>query len=359
MAPKRLRVGIAGYGRSGCGIHARWLREDPEKYEIVAVCDTKKAFRDEAKEDFGCKVYTDWKPLLEETKMDLFINALPSHLHVKPTIEALRRGNHVVCEKPLATKVKDFDRMVEAAKKAKKAFIPFQNSRFFPFFRKMREVLDSGVLGELVHVRSTWGAYARRWDWQTLQEFNGGNLLNTGPHPMDHAIMLFGKKSPKVFCRMKAEHPSGGDAENFCHLTLYGGAKDPVIDVQLNSFLAYPPADMYSLSCTRGGLAGGPDGLRWKYFDPKKTSAPKMWKNWSDKRAFCGEKLPWVEKTWTPAKHEKDSFNHNSRAFYDNVHDVIVKRGRQIIRHDEVRRQLAAIEECHRQNRLPKRKTKA
>jgi len=85
--------------------------------------------------------------------MDLFVNCLPSFLHTKGTIEAFNANLNVVCEKPLARTVADFDKMDAAAKRANKLFAPFQNSRFYHFFQKMREVIDSGVLGDILHIR--------------------------------------------------------------------------------------------------------------------------------------------------------------------------------------------------------------
>ena len=356
MANKIIRVGIAGQGRSGYDIHARWLREDPRKYKIVAVADQLPQRRREAKEAFGCRTYRDYHDLIEDGDYDLFINALPSDLHPGGTIEALKAGLNVVCEKPVATKVKDLDKMLAAAKKAKRLLAPFQNSRFYPFFRKMQQVIASGVLGRLVHVRTSWGGFARRWDWQTRQELWGGNLNNTGPHPMDHAVMLFGTaEKPKVFCRMKSEEGSFGDADDFCAVTLYG-KKSPVVDVLVSSYQAWPQGDMYSINGTRGGLAGGPAGLRWKYFNPKQAPKHTLMRGWSDDRKYCKETIRWIEKTWTPPKTKLDAFNQNSRAFYNNVHAVLTGSGELVVTPAQVRRQIAVIEECHRQNRLPKRK---
>jgi predicted dehydrogenase len=353
-----IRVGIAGQGRSGYDIHARWLREDPEKYRIVAVADTLPERRREAHEAFGCRTHKDYRDLIADGDFDLFINSLPSNLHPKGTIEALNAGLNVVCEKPVATKVKDFDRMVAAAAKARKLFAPFQNSRFYPFFTQMLKLIDSGVLGRIVHVRSSWSGFARRWDWQTRQELWGGNLNNTGPHPMDQAVMLFGEaETPKVFCRMKSEEGSLGDAEDFCLVTLYG-KKSPVVEVLISSYQAYPQGDMYTVNGTHGGLAGGPGGLRWRCFDPKKAPRQKLMKGWSDARKYCKEELPWVEETWTPPETKLDGFNQNSKVFYDNVYDVLNGGGTLIVTPAQVRRQIAVIEECHRQNPLPRMKAK-
>ncbi|OGV74808.1 MAG: hypothetical protein A2340_11090 [Lentisphaerae bacterium RIFOXYB12_FULL_60_10] len=349
MADTILRVGIGGYGRSGRDIHTRWLKQVPERFKIVAVADQIPARRRDARQELGCATFNDYRDLLRKADIDLFITALPSLLHSAGTVEAFRAGRHAVCEKPIGTNVKEFDAMVAASRKARRHFLPFQNSRFFPFFRKMREVIDSGVLGDVVQIRSVWGGFGRRWDWQTLRKFGGGNLLNTGPHPMDHAIMLFGNRQPKVFCRMKSIQPFGGTAEDFCAVTLYG-PKAPVIEILLNSYLVYPLGDQYNISATFGGMAGGSGGLRWKYFDPRKAPRQKLWKPWSLNRGYCGETLPWVEETWQPPEEAKDAFQYNSRCFYENVYDVIVKRAEQVVKPAEVRRQIIAIEECHRQN---------
>jgi hypothetical protein len=158
---------------------------------------------------------------------------------------------------------------------------------------------------------------------------------------------------------MKSIHPTGADAENYCNVTLFGGHDEPVIEVVLNSFMAYPEGAMYNVSGTYGGLQGGPDGLTWKFFDPKKAPKVKMWPQWSKDRAYCGETLPWVEKKWKPGRTKLSAFDTNCKAFYKNVYDVLVKGEKQIVTHAQVRRQIRAIEECHRQNRLPKMKKKA
>ena len=51
------------------------------------------------------------------------------------------------------------------------------------------------MLGRIVQVSLSFSGFARRWDWQTLQEYKGGNLLNTGPHPMDQAMRLLDFKN--------------------------------------------------------------------------------------------------------------------------------------------------------------------
>jgi predicted dehydrogenase len=349
---KKIRVGIGGFGRSGCDIHAKWLREVPDMFEIVAVSDEQDERLAEAARDFKCKTFKDWRELLKKTKdMDLFVNALPSLWHSEGTVAALKAGFNTVCEKPVGLSVKEFDAMAAAAKRSGKLFAPFQNSRFYPFFVKIREIIDSGAIGKLVHVHSVWGGFSRRWDWQTLLKNGGGNLHNTGPHPMDHAIVLFGKKQPKVFCKMKAIQPFGGDADDFCRVALYGDGKDdPLVEILLSSYLAFPMGPQYNISGTLGGIESNMTEVKWKFFNPAKAPKQAMWKKWSNNRQYCSEALPWEECSWK--REMPNSFSHNSKAFYDNIHAALTKGADLVVEPGEVRRQIIAMEECYRQNSM-------
>ena len=353
MSDRVFRVGIAGQGRSGYDIHARWLREATGQYKIVAVADERDDRRQEAIRAFGCRAYPTWQELIADKDLDLFVNALASTLHPKATIEALKAGHNVVCEKPLAVKVKDMDRMTAAAKKGGKLLAPFHNNRFSPAFRKVLEIVESGKLGRLVHVRIAGGGFARRWDWQTLQDFWGGSLNNNGSHLLDQALVLFGSETPKVFCRMKSEANSFGDADDFAALTLYGKCS-PVVEVLISSYQVYPQGDTFSVNGTCGGLVGGGNGIKWRCFDPAKAPKQGLATGWSDARAYCKESLPWVEETWQPPKTDSDAHQYAVKLFYDNLYDVLLGKGRLVVTPEQVRRQIVVIEECHRQNRLPR-----
>jgi predicted dehydrogenase len=353
MAAKVLRVGVLGQGRSGYGIHCKWLRTVPHQYEIVAVADELPERRAEARTELGALAYKDYRELLADRKLglDLVVNALPSFLHPQGTIDSLASGHDTVCEKPLANTVKDFDRMVAAARKHRRTLLPFQNSRFNPVFLKVKEVIDSGKLGEIVFIRMCLGGFGRRWDWQTCQAYWGGNLLNTGPHPMDQAIVLFGDGLPQVQSRLVSNNPYG-DADNFS-LVVLSGRKRPTIEVVINSFQAYPQGDSYNVCGTLGGLAGGNAGLKWKFFDPRKAPKhPRFHGSWSFQRQYCSEQLPWVEEQWAPVK--EPGFDVTSRGFYDNAYEILVNHGKRVITLEQVRRQIAVMEESHRQNPMPR-----
>ena len=89
---KVISVAIGGFGRSGYGIHANWLKNDPEKFKIVAVADQIAERRQDAVNEFGCEVFEDYKDMLENVKCDLFVNATPSRLHVEATLMGFEKG---------------------------------------------------------------------------------------------------------------------------------------------------------------------------------------------------------------------------------------------------------------------------
>ena len=123
--------------------------------------------------------------------MDLVVNAAPSKFHVPLTLQFLEAGFNVLCDKPLASRAADVDRLIAAAERSGKTLAIFQQSRYSPAFVQLRRVIDSGVLGDIVQISLVSSGFSRRYDWQTLTAEMGGNLLNTGPHVLDQALQLF------------------------------------------------------------------------------------------------------------------------------------------------------------------------
>lgn len=349
-----IRVGILGQGRSGFGIHTRWLREATTQFKIVAVADRMPERTQEAANELGARTYREYADLLKDKSLDLdlVVNSLPSDLHPKATLAALNAGHHVLCEKPFATSLKDFDKMVDTARKNKRQLFAFQNSRFQPAFQKIQQIIASGVLGRLVHIRISFSNFARRWDWQAQQQHWGGNLNNTGPHPLDQAVVLFGDKMPHVFAKLASDNPFG-DADNFATVTLHG-KNSPLVEVVISSFMAYPQGEMYNISGACGGLTGNLSALKWRYFDPKQAPDHGPIGTWSENRKYNSEKLDWKEESWTAAPG--DNFQKISQAYYDTLYQSLVHKAKPLVQLPQVRRQIAVIEECHKQNPLPRKR---
>ncbi|MDA0745566.1 MAG: Gfo/Idh/MocA family oxidoreductase [bacterium] len=356
MAGKgRIRVGILGQGRSGRNIHANWFTQSPRKYQIVAVSDILKDRRERAEQEYGCDVYADYKDLLKRDDIELVVNALPSFLHPQGTVDALLAGHHVVCEKPLAPTTKDFRRMVSASKKAGKILAPYQQSRYAAHFQQILKVIGSGILGRIVLIRMAYNGYARRWDWQTVQEYKGGNLLNTGPHPMDQALCLLDWKMPQVFCEFDRAN-TFGDAEDHVKILLKRKGS-PTIDLEISSCDAYP-GDMFKIYGTQGGLTGGPSGLKWRFFKPSEAPKQDLVRSPLPGPSYCREDLTWHERTWEPTEKQKSSFNFMSKSYYDHLYKVLRDGAPLFITPEQVGVQAAVMEECHKQAPLSKMRAK-
>jgi len=348
MAKKRvLRVGIIGQGRSGYSIHASHLVKDP-LYRIVAVTDPMPERREQARREFGADAYAGHGELLARGDLDLVVNAAPSHLHVPISLEALKAGQNVVCEKPLTWAVKDVDRLKRAARRAGKVMTVFQQLQFAPYFEQVRKVIDSGVLGRIVMIKISANAFARRWDWQTLRRLGGGSLLNWGPHLIDQALRLFGQGKPSVTAVLDRTL-SSGDAEDHVKILLTGRGR-PTIDIEISSCCAYP-SDVYNVYGTQGGLRATQTQVQWKYVKPSRLpKRPVILKPLED-RQYCHEELPWTERSWSPPKTKSNMYPYMAARFYRSLHKTLTEGAPLAVTLDDVRRQVAVIEACFEQNR--------
>jgi scyllo-inositol 2-dehydrogenase (NADP+) len=351
MTSRVLRVGILGQGRSGRNIHAEYLKDDP-RFAIVAVADLLADRRERAEREYGCATYANVDDLLARKDLDLVVNALPSHLHAPITLRGIESGHNVLCEKPLARYAAEVDALIAASERQGRLLAIFQQSRFAPYFVKIREVIASGVLGRIVAIKIRFNGYARRWDWQTLQEYAAGSLLNTGPHPVDQALQLLAYDGmPSVWCKMDRVN-SYGDAEDYVKLIMTAPDR-PLVDLEISSCDAYPRYT-YQLQGSRGGLAGTTSHLDWRYFDPAMAPAQVLIREPLPGPSYCSEELPWQQASWDVPQEQEDLFHSMSGRIYSNLYDVLTKAAALVVTPAEVRQQIAVIEECHRQNPLPR-----
>lgn len=357
-----VRIAIIGQGRSGRNIHAEYLKTKPDRFKIVAVVDMIEDRRRRAMQEYGCDAYADYHELFKRRDLDLIVNSSFSYMHAPISLDILKHGYNVLCEKPLANKVQDVDRLIIAARKAKKVFAIFQQSRYAPYFQQVRKVIASGVLGRIVQITMEWNSFGRRWDWQTLQSYNGGNLLNTGPHPLDQALVLFGDGQPEVRSYMDRAN-TFGDAEDHAKVIL-SGAGHPVIDLEISSCCPYAPFN-YRVCGTHGGLSGTTTALEWKYFKPSEAPKQKLIKaplrDENGSPMYPRETLTWHAGKWpedVPAKGKASATYSPATAananltelFYNMLLKTLLKGAPLEVTPEQVRRQVAVIELCQKQN---------
>jgi predicted dehydrogenase len=337
-----VRIGIAGQGRSGWGIHARTLQAMPAQFRVVAVADPIERRQEEARAALGCRAYADFAGLLGDDEVEVVVVAVPNRLHAEYSQAALAAGRHVVCEKPFALSVADADKTIAAAEQARRLVVPFQNRRYEPHFRKVREVVASGRLGTILLVRLAWHSFSRRWDWQTLLEFGGGQLANNGPHLLDHAMHFLGKGEVRVFADLR-NGLSSGDAEDHAKVVLK--AEDgPTVDVELSTVAAMAQ-DRWQVMGTAGGLRGSADELRWRWVDWSATPPRPVDRQPTPDRSYNREALQWHEETWRPPPGGMP----DNQAFYEDLYQTLRQGAPPAITAESARRYVAILERCRAQ----------
>jgi predicted dehydrogenase len=316
----------------------------PEKFRVVSVCDRLERRCQEAVKRFGCSVADSLPRLLADPHVEVAVLALPSHLHEEAALQALAAGKDVIVEKPFATSVGGAERIVAAARDADRIVTCFHNLRFAPEFKKIRELLATGILGTPVQIRIAWHKFRRRWDWQTSAALGGGVLNNEGSHVVDQALQLFGEGQPRIECWRVRTPLSSGDAENHVKIVLHGEGR-PLLDLEMSDGWAYPQPRWQVLG-TRGGLSGTGESLEWKYLELKDLPDRPLDTNPTEDRSYNSESLAWKTDTWS--FKGGDYYAFCGRSFYEDLYSGIRQTGRVTVTPEDLLRQLRVLEECRR-----------
>jgi predicted dehydrogenase len=205
---ERVRIGVIGLGNMG-SVHARELRAGRvQRAELSAICDPVSA----ALEPFdGVPRFTEYSALLSSGLVDAVLIATPHYDHTPISIDALKEGLHVLCEKPPAVHKADCELMLEAYRRrphADQVFAEMFNQRTDPRYQKLRALVRSGELGEVQRINwiiTDWfrsEAYYRAGGWRaTWRGEGGGVLMNQCPHNLDLWQWIFGlPERVRAFC---------------------------------------------------------------------------------------------------------------------------------------------------------------
>ncbi len=263
----KIKVGILGIGRAGWGMHANEIGSWPEMYEIVAACDVIQERVDMMEDKFKARGYTDIKAFLADPEIELVSIATRSPDHVPHAMLALEAGKYVLVEKPVGISFEDADRLEAAAAKYPGKLFFRHNRRFEPAFQHIREIMASGILGEIYEIKLCRHGYQRRDDWQTIIECGGGQLNNWGPHLVDHGLRLLESPLKEQWSNLK-RIAAVGDAEDHLKIILRG-ENNRVIDIEISGGIALP-SPVYAVYGTRGSLiCEDEQDIKMKYLDPE------------------------------------------------------------------------------------------
>ena len=148
-------IAIIGFGGRG-HIYGGFARKFPEKFNLVAVADIAAHRREDAKNNYNADVYTDYKELLKQNyKLDLVVISTQDADHKDQALYVLEQGYDILLEKPIALSAEDCLAICACAKKNNRKVYVCHVLRYTPFYRKIKEIIDSGALGEVINIHAS------------------------------------------------------------------------------------------------------------------------------------------------------------------------------------------------------------
>ena len=213
----KVRYGVVGYGNMGSS-DAKLVRDEGSGAVIAAVCDTNPERLEAAKKDFGSDlpVFSKYEDMLKSGKIDAAYIATPHYDHPEMVQQALKANLHALCEKPAGVYTQQVQDMYNAIKgrKNKTLFAMMFNQRPHPAHQKIKNLLDSGALGQVLRINwiiTNWfrtQSYYNSGGWRaTWKGEGGGVLINQCPHQLDLWQWFFGlPQRVRAFCGFGKYH---------------------------------------------------------------------------------------------------------------------------------------------------------
>lgn len=187
------RVGIAGCGSITKFRHAPEYRQNPQA-EIAGFYDYKTERANEMAETFGGKVYPTYEEMLNDPSIDAVSICTANAFHCRMTVQALKAGKHVLCEKPMALTKEETREMVDEAGKQNRILMIGHNQRLVSAHQMARKLIGQGELGKILTFRTTfchagpesWSADKSKSTWFFQKGAAGlGSLADLGIHKVD------------------------------------------------------------------------------------------------------------------------------------------------------------------------------
>ncbi|MBX2841832.1 MAG: Gfo/Idh/MocA family oxidoreductase [Flammeovirgaceae bacterium] len=208
---EKIKVAVAGVGFIGPA-HIEALRRIPN-IEVVAMFHPFEAEAKEKAMDLGIpNAYADYAEMLDKEALDCVHVCTPNNLHFPMAKQALEKGIHVVCEKPLATTVAEAEELVALAESKGLVNAVHFNLRYYPIVRQMKTMREKGQLGE---VYSIMGSYLQDWlffetdyNWRLEPDKSGESkaIADIGSHLMDVIEYISDLKITQVMADFSTIH---------------------------------------------------------------------------------------------------------------------------------------------------------
>ncbi len=195
-----LRVGILGTGAMG-RIHAASFKQIQD-VQVTAFADENELKGRETAQQFNVRFEKSADSLINDPAIDIINICLPTPLHKKYVIKALKTGKHIFCEKPIARTLPDAEEIANLVEKSKSTFMVGHVCRFFPDIVTIKNLIDQGKVGKVGVARSSRTGHFPQGEqnWYRTLSMSGGVVLDLIIHDFDFMNWFFGKPK-RVFAR--------------------------------------------------------------------------------------------------------------------------------------------------------------
>ena len=225
MDKLKLRLGVIGCGRIVERSHLPALLHIPY-VEVVALVDTDAGRARTLAANFCVPRFeTDYTAICDD--VDAVIVAVPNHLHGQVSCDLLKRGVHVLCEKPMAMNVAECRAMIEAGRQGGAQLMINHSRRFRANVSLLKQVIDRRLIGAPVEFE---GSLGYPFDWPSVTGFyfkhdlaGGGALMDQGPHLLEIMRWLLGEAEAVEEYRAEAAPDSNTETTAYLHLRLQDG----------------------------------------------------------------------------------------------------------------------------------------
>ena len=198
------KLAIVGYGQRG-SIFANYALQNPEEFVVTAITDIDENRRALASSKHDCPIFSDYHEFIEAgIEADIVAVATQDKEHREHAIACMEAGYDILLEKPIATSLEDCEAIYETSVKLGRKVIVCHVLRYTPFYSKLKEVVDSGALGDIVTMNTTEcvGYYHQahsfvRGPWHNSVE-SSPMILAKCCHDMDMIRYIIGKKCLSV-----------------------------------------------------------------------------------------------------------------------------------------------------------------
>ena len=193
---EKIKLGIVGFGFMGhCDADMMATFDD---IDLVAVADTNPEQLKDAPE--GVETYANIDEMLANADINVVMVSTPNPSHTEMVNKPAAAKKHVICEKPAAMSVAEYDEMVAACEENGVIFTVHQQRRWDKDYRIMKEVYDKSMVGDMYIIKSQlYGVNGNMHDWHIYPEMGGGMLYDWGVHLIDQMLDMVKSKIVSLY----------------------------------------------------------------------------------------------------------------------------------------------------------------